>query len=134
MRHGIIALLMCASFAQTLPDAPSASKKVTDRNFWMLTGYNTGATIADMGTTSALVGHQPQCRYEGGTVFLYGKHANDERVIAVMTAEMVLTPTASYFLKKYNVRIGKLKLSPLMFLVSGTAHATGAARNMRHRR
>jgi hypothetical protein len=44
VRYGIIALLQVASFAQTLPDAPSASKKKTaDTQFWALTAFNTTA-------------------------------------------------------------------------------------------
>jgi len=112
MRYAIIALLACTSFAQILPDAPSASKKkVADAQFWALTAFNALATTADMVLTAKLVSHTAACPYEVGTPALYGDQAPDGRVI-------------------YNVRVWKLKLRYLPLAYNGYDHAVGAAHNM----
>lgn len=99
------------SVAQTLPDAPSVSKKkVADNAFWALTGVHTAAVFADAGTTAVFVGHSTVCAYEVGTPWLYGRKAPDARVYAVMTGEAVAIPLISYLMKKHNVHVWKLKL------------------------
>jgi len=131
MRYAIIALLACTSFAQILPDAPSASKKkVADAQFWALTAFNALATTADMVLTAKLVSHTAACPYEVGTPALYGDQAPDGRVIAVMAAKAGAATLTSYMLKRYNVRVWKLKLRYLPLAYNGYDHAVGAAHNM----
>jgi hypothetical protein len=133
MRYAIIALLTCVSFAQTLPDAPSASKKkVADAQFWALTAFNAAATAVDAITTAKLVSHTEACPYEVGTPALYGDRAPDGRVIAVMAAKAGAATLTSYLLKRYNIHVWKIKLWYLPLAFNGYSHAVAAGQNMRN--
>jgi hypothetical protein len=63
---------------------------------------------------------------------LYGKQANAARVFAVMSAKFATSVVASYYLKKYNVHIWKLKLWPAPQIYNAQGHAQGAIHNMRY--
>ena len=128
-------LLTCLSFTQTLPDAPSASKKVADVSFWTLTGITVSANLADAITTTKMVGQRPtRVAMSLGLRFCMGTRPSDGRVITVMGAETVGAAVAAYYVKKHNVRIGRFKLWALPLTVSALGHGMGAATNMRRRR
>lgn len=127
----IIVLLTCTSFAQTLPDSPSASKKKTaDTQFWALTAFNTTATLADASTTAKVVSHTPNCSREVWGETLYGVRANDGRVFTVMAAKAGAATLASYFLKRHNIHVWKFKLWSLPLAYNAYGHASAAAHNM----
>jgi hypothetical protein len=130
-------LLICISLllltralpAQPLPDAPSAHR-VADKQFWTLSLANGGATLADAITTSVLVGHTTSCPYEVWGETLYGRQPEAGRVFAVMGATYVASVASSYYLKKYNVHVWKLKLwtAPQAYNLQG--HFRGAVHNL----
>jgi len=105
----LLLLLVPLSWSQSLPDAPSATR-VADKQFWSLTAVNGAITLSDVLTTSFLVGKGSACPYEIGSPGLYGLKAPPARVAAVMGSAFAASVATSYFLKKYNVRIWKLKL------------------------
>ena len=119
------------SWAQALPDAPSA-KPIADKHFWTLTATNGAAMLSDAITTSALVGHGHLCPTETWEDTLYGRQANDGRVFAVMSAKFAASLAASYYLKKYNVRIWKLKLWSAPQIYNAQGHGQGAIHNLRY--
>jgi len=131
VQYAIIALLTCTSFAQTLPDSASASKKKTaDTQFWALTAINTTATLADAITTAKLLSHTPNCPREVWGETLYGVRANDGEVFALMAAKAGAATLASYFLKRHNIHVWKFKLWTLPLAYNAYGHTWGAAHNM----
>jgi hypothetical protein len=124
-------VLLRLSWAQPLPDAPSA-KRVADKYFWTLTASNGAATLSDAISTSALVGHGNLCPTETWEDALYGKQAHDGRVFGVMSAKFAASVVASYYLKKYNVHIWKLKLWAAPQIYNAQGHMQGAIHNLRY--
>jgi hypothetical protein len=118
-------------WGQSLPDTPS---KVADRNFWIVTGINAGATLADAITTAKFVGHGlpgHACQVEAWNPELYGRKPSDGRVFAVMGAQAVAASSLSYFLKKKHAHVWKLQLWTLPLTFEAQGHAQGAIRNVR---
>ena len=73
-------------------------------------------------TASALLGHSHLCPTETWEDTLYGRQANDGRVFAVMSAQFTAS-VVSYYLKKYNVHIWKVKrwTAPQIYYAHGHA-------------
>lgn len=131
----LFALCSCVSAQESiLPDAASASVKVADRNFWILTGVNAGATFADAFTTARFVGHGlpgHACQVESMNPGLYGRKPNDARVYAVMGAQAVSASLLSYYLKKKHVHVWKFQLWTAPLLFETQAHGLAAIHNLR---
>ena len=127
----LLLLLVPLSWSQSLPDAPSATR-VADKKFWSLTAANGAITLSDVLTTSLLVGKTSACPYEIGSPGLYGEKAPPARVVAVMGSTYVASVATSYFLKKYNVHIWKVKLWTVPQIYQAKPHVEGAIHNLRY--
>lgn len=129
-RAMLLLLLVPLSWSQSLPDAPSATR-VADKNFWSVTAVNGAVTLSDVLTTSLLVGKGSACPYEVGSPGLYGEKAQPARVAVVMGGTYAASVVASYYLKKYNVHIWKVKLWAVPQIYNAHPHFEGAIHNLR---